>query len=532
MNTLTLNRPTSRTERLKLKNELNKVLNSHPIKIWFELITNIPVLAKSIIWKILVEDGYINVIYSQDIAGPSIETLKQNMISSETISGNNITIKEKPDSSSIYGSGLTTIGDYCEEQTILSYPLNSESYSYNLLSDDEDAIEIPNDDSIGFAQIMKIPYTPRMGGYTRFIETLREMISEIDSENILKGRVHKFDVSGLPTKTDDIELSKPIQPKKIEWVDENGTTQITPKYYGLEDDHGNIITKLKIESVGSNDKDTNVTLNITGIGKRTSDFKLKGFDGDKPVLIVYYEGTNQIAFIITLRKGSGEISLNNVIVTATIDKSEVALFLTSADKMTGISPTFRNSLFDKIRPYILRTYPDTNLVEKMTQLYTESIIVNDKGGKASANLFRENIGLAPMNKMTPAERSKIVKLETSKDSDRYDIRIYMIWLTNNKLTAKTPYWIGEVKRNDYNRNDRNQLYAYAVKNREMVMGVAISNKITPKSHKSFTDDAGIIEKTERLNDVSFKIIDVDDYGFNDDSVFREYLKLAQDATEN
>jgi hypothetical protein len=516
----------SKEQRVNARSSINQTLNSDPSKLWYEIITNIPLQAKRINWIIEVKKGYMDVTYRQDFAGPSLETLVTNMASEETTLDSVRRSKTKPDSGGIFGTGLQTIADYTHDTLLLtSYPSKGSPFSFSFETDK--ITNVVNDyTDYGFELKMKIPYTNRLHSYKDFINKLRQMISDYDSENMLLNREHLFSVSGLKSTTEDIEASLPIKIKEVSWVDEMGNPSKTPKLNGL-DDGTKILPALSIESVASDDNIVSVSINNIRLGKRDKDYKLEGFDGDKPMLVIYYEESKQVAFIIPLRRGNGETSLNNVLVIGTIKKNELALFLNSTDKKTGVTSIFTNTLRDTLRPYILRTYPDNNLVEKGSQLFVKDVIVNDKGGKRSAEGFRSDVGLSPMDSMTPEERDEITKLEVSRDSDRYDILVYMVWLTGGKMTKNTPIWIAENKRKDFNRNDRNQVFGYVLKNGDVRHAVAISNSITSPSFDAWKSDISAIQRAGRLDDVTFTMIDVADYGFNENATFTYYLNLAQ-----
>ena len=122
----------TREERIKARSAYNVILNSNPSKSWFELITNIPISAMEVIWDIMIKDGGMIVTYVQDTAGPSLKTLKKNMASTNH-SLKDMGNKNKSDSSSIYGTGLTTIGDYCDSLVITSVPTGrSKPFSIDL----------------------------------------------------------------------------------------------------------------------------------------------------------------------------------------------------------------------------------------------------------------------------------------------------------------------------------------------------------------------------------------------------------------
>jgi hypothetical protein len=519
----------TRKERIEERDKLNRILGSSPQKVWYEIVTNIPVTCNKVVFDLTIKDSLLKVIYKQDIFGPSKEDLSKNMVNKSTTKNGKVNVFEKENSSSVFGTGFTTIGDYCSSQIIESTPENGESFKKDLLTDIEEEIQPLKE--YKFIQTLQIPYDNKMGGWKNFIQKLRNIISEVDGVNIQNGRKYKFNVSGLSTTTDCLELSEVIQPKITMWVDELGVPTVGPKLTGYETEKG-VETKLVVNAPNVNKKDSSITLDITAIGKRPKEFVLEGFSGDKPMIIVRYKGTNQLCFVMPLRKGNGETSINNVIVEAEVSKSEIATYLESTDKSTGVSDILKNSIFETLRPSILKTYPDTNLVEKMSQLFVAMMIIEDFGGKKLCDMFRSENGLGSMNTMTVAERQKIVKLEKSKSNSRYDIIVWKIWETKGQLTSKTPKWLAENKRQDFGRNDRNQIFSYAVKDRYITSAVGISVDVSQKSIESFEEDIDSIKRAERLNDVEFfPLIDVNDWGFNSPQNFKYFLELAQQEIE-
>lgn len=515
----------TRQERIQERDKLNRILGSSPQKIWYEIVTNIPVTANKVIFDLSIENGILNATYKQDVFGPSKEDLSKNMVNKSTTKGGKVNVFEKENSSSVFGTGFTTIGDYCLSQIIESTPESGKSFKKDLLTDVEEEIQPLKE--YKFIQTLQIPYDNKMGGWKNFIRKLRNIISEVDGVNIQNGRKYKFNISGLSTTTDCLEMSEAIQPKVTMWVDEAGVPTVGPKFTGYQTENG-VETKLVVKAPNVNKKDSSITLDITAVGKRPKEFVLDGFSGDKPMLIVRYKGTNQLCFVMPLRKGNGKTSLNNVIVEAEVSKSEIATYLESTDKSTGVSDILKNSIFETLRPSILRTYPDKNLVEKASQLFVSMMIIEDFGGKKSCNLFRNENGLGYMNNMTPKERENIVNLEKSKSNNRYDIIVWKIWETEGQLTEETPKWLAENKRKDFGKNDRNQIYAYAIQDKYVTSVVGISVDISEKSIKSYQEDIDSIKQAGRLKDVEFlPLIDLNDWGFNSPQNFKYFLDLAQ-----
>jgi hypothetical protein len=231
-----INKIPSREERIKARSAYNVILHSSPTKSWFELITNIPITTKEVIWDIVIEDGKMKVTYRQDTSGPSLKTLEKNMASTKH-SIKDMGNQDKSNSSSIYGTGLTTIGDYCNTLIITSTPDDgSEPFCVDLNTNEELLFVEPIDFS-GFQIEMEMPYSKRMGSWKNFITKLRNDIRDFDAIPISEGRVHKFSINGLSTGTDNVELSKPIEPNLLtnNIVDLGGNKTTLPLVDGLDD---------------------------------------------------------------------------------------------------------------------------------------------------------------------------------------------------------------------------------------------------------------------------------------------------------
>ena len=59
-------------ERIGVTAEVNNIIGSKPMVVPFEVITNIPPFAKKITWHITKMLGGLEVVYRQDVVGPSI----------------------------------------------------------------------------------------------------------------------------------------------------------------------------------------------------------------------------------------------------------------------------------------------------------------------------------------------------------------------------------------------------------------------------------------------------------------------------
>lgn len=519
-------------EKIVIRDDVNKTLGSSPSKLWFEIITNIPNGTNEVIFDINLTKEGLKVLYKQDSLGPTYKLFLENSIDKDILQDGKLVLKSKKGSSSVYGSGFLTIGQYADEVILSSNDSNGDSWRLNFLTNEIEEIEPLTD--CNFQIELLIPFNSKMGGWKNFITQLRSFIEEVDAKNIIKGREYKFTVNGVGTGSDCTTLSKPLQAKTPSWVDEVGTPQTSPQFNQLKV-NGKMTSKVVIESPSTNDDDNNtssLTFDIKSVGKVSSDYKLSGSSGDKPMLVVYYKGTNQICFMIPVRKGNGKTSLNNVLVEAEVDKREIGLFLSSTDKSTGVNDLLKIKLRDTFEGLLLNLYPDTELVELMVQLYGIDLIVEDESPNGDA--FREAFGLGYMNGMEVEERRAIVKAEVSKANGRYDIVIDMIWLTDGELTGDTPRCVIEVKKKDFGRNDRNQMFAYALKDNLIKLAGGLSVDVTPSAKKSYGTDIDEIKRAGTLPNCTFAkdLVDIMKFNFASPAIYSYYLGLAKDIVDS
>jgi len=511
-------------EKILIRDKVNQVIGSSPTKLWYEIITNIQNETKLVIFEITLTDEGLKVVYKQDSLGPTFELYTENSISKNIIQNGKLVLIDKKNSSSVYGSGYVTIGQYASMVVITSNDSNGDSWKFNILTKDFEEVE-PLEDC-NFKIELLIPYNTKMGGWKNYVTQLKNIIQEVDSRNIVNGREYKFTVNGMGTTTDNQILSEKISPKIVPWVDEIGTPQSTCRYTTFKI-NGNETNQIVIQSPSCNEDIESITFEITSIGKIDSSYKLSGFSGDKPMLVVYYKGTNQICFMMPIRSGNGQTSLNNVLVEAEVDKKEIGLFLQSTDKSTGITPLLKNELLEIFNNLILEKYPDTELVELMVQLFVIDMFINDT--TILGDKIRTDAGLEAMNSLDVSIRRDIVKPEISKDSGRYDIVVDMIWETNMELIPETPRFVGEVKKQNFGRNDRNQVFAYTIKDSLITKACGISVDITPAAQKAYGTDIDSIKRAGSLPNVNFSknLIDVTKFNFKSPAVYQYWLNEAK-----
>ena len=516
-------------EKIVIRDKVNQLIGSSPSKLWFEIITNVPNGTNEVSFDINLTKEGLKVFYKQDTFGPTFKTFTTNSINDDIIKDGKLTLINKENSSSVYGSGFVTIGQYSTEVILTSNDSDGDSWRYDFLTGEFSEVEPLKD--CNFQLELLIPFNNKMGGWKNYITKLRDIIEEVDAKNIINGREYKFTVNGVGSGSDSISLNKPLEPKIPLWVDEVGTSIPNPQYNQLKV-NGKWTSEVVIESPSSNEKNSSLTFEIKSVGKVNSDYKLSGSSGDKPMLVVYYKGTNQVCFMIPLRKGNGQTSLNNVFIEAEVDKKDIGLFLSSTDKSTGVNDLLKIKLLEDFNNLLLELYPDTELVELMVQLYGIDLIVENTS--ILGDTFRNSLGLGIMNSMDVEVRKDIVKPEVSKANGRYDIVVDMIWLTDMELRPDTPRFVAEVKKKDFGRNDRNQIFAYALKDSSVTLAAGISVDITPSAQKSYGTDIDEIKRAGSLPNVTFAkdLVDIMKFDFNLPATKSYYLGLAKDIVDS
>ena len=519
-------------EKIVVRDDVNQQLGSSPSKLWFEIITNIPNATNEVIFDLNLTKQGLKVVYKQDSFGPTYELFVRNSIDRTILQDGKLVLKSKEGSSNVFGSGFVTVGQYSDKVIISSNDSNGDSWRLNFLTNTIEEIEPLTD--CNFQIELLIPFNSKMGGWKNFITQLRSFIEEVDARNIIKGREFKFTVNGVGTDTDCLQLSKPLQPKIPSWVDEVGKLQTTPQFNQLKV-NGKMTSKIVIESPSTNDNDNNtssLTLDVKSVGKVSSDYKLSGSSGDKPMVVIYYKGTDQVCVMIPARKGNGQTSLNNVFCEVEVDKKEIGLFLSSTDKSTGVDDLLRIKIRDTFNNLLLGLYPDKELVELSVQLYGIDIIVENT--TSMGDDFRNAFGLGIMNDMEVEERRDIVKDEVSKDNGRYDIVINMIWETDGELTGDTPRCVIEVKKKDFGRNDRNQVFAYALKDILIKLVGGLSVDVSPGAKTSYGTDVDSIKRAGTLPNCTFakNLVDIMKFNFASPPIYNYYLGLAKNIIDS
>ena len=499
----------------------NQKLSENPSKLWFEILTNIPAGVKKVLIDISRVKGGFNVKVTQVGDGTTLDVINENLLDEDTVNDGNF-VDKKNASSSIYGTGIYTQSLYTEKLVYKVKTIELDEWQVWDVKSGEVTSEVNDELTSGVVIEMFIPFNPRMNSYVDFIKSLRTILGVYDNRNITDGRVYDLNVDGFETGTIDSELSKPIEPITIDWMSKTGKSLKFAEFTDLTFNKKRF-TELVIE-LPFDGKDTMITLSGFKMGKRDGNPKGYGFESDRPYLIVYYKGSNQIAFTLPLRSSSGLTSLNNVTVECEISKSELRPFFVTVDKFAGVHESLNSVLVTKLRDYLLDRYPDNKLLEYAIQLWLYDVLVNDYGGKAVADMFRNRWNLGFLNTLSKEIREKVVHLEWDADEGRHDFKIFITDKDGN-VTADTKNIIIECKRDDFNTAARQQSMGYVstTKNTKMIIGVSrnIKTKNVEAWNKFLTKVKGSGQLSFQLDDA---LIDVKDWGFEE--AYDTYTSLA------
>ncbi len=502
--------------------KLNKKLSANPAKLWFELLTNFPADAKNITFDILrdsLKKGFYVKIF-QDGSGTTLETINNNRLDISQVE--NLTIKEKQkDTGSIYGSGISTIGFYSEDLVIKVKTIEDESWSvWNTVTNEVSFETIDIQSGVIFE--MFIPFQRTFPTYYKYIQSLRDILSTYDARNILNGRVYKLKVDGMETPTENKTLSEVIQPNLIEWVDIADKPQNGPDVDRLELG-GKLFDSITLDAIGVDEEDRKITLTNFRMGKRSDNKNYPNYISDIPMLNVYYKGSQQLAFTLALRGGSGIVSLNGVVLETDISKDELRYFFESTDKFVGVTTSLKDVLVKELRNYLLSQYPDNDVLEKAIQEWFYDLLVHDVIGEFPSNSVRDKYDLSFLNTMKTEERRKVVFMEWDDAEGRLDFKIFLVNETDGVVTQDTPVLVIETKRKDFNVSDRRQAITYMASTSKCTRIMAISLDI---SQSSFDGWSKLTTKVCGSGQMSFQpkfdMIDVAKIGFN------SFLKTYQD----
>ena len=502
--------------------KLNKLLSANPSKLWFEILTNFPEDAKNITFSIF-RDGkrkgfFVKV--RQDGEGTTLETINNNRLDISQVDNVSLIEKDK-DTSSIYGTGLSTIGFYSEDLIVkVKRPTDSVWSVWNTVTNEVSFESLDFNSGVIFE--MFIPFQRTFPTYFRYIQTLRDILSTYDARNILNGRIYKIKVDGMDTPTENKTLSEVIQPNLIEWVDIAGKLQTNPDVDRLELG-GKLFDSITLDAIGVDDEDRKITLTNFRMGKRSENKNYPGYISDIPMLNVYYKGSQQLAFTVPLRGSSGLVSLNGVVLEADISKDELRYFFESTDKFVGITSSLKDALIKELRNYLLSQYPDNDVLERAIQEWFFDLLVNDILGEFPSNAIRDKYDLSFLNDMTPEERRKVVFMEWDDAEGRLDFKIFLVNETDGVVTQDTPVLVIEAKRKDFNVSDRRQAVTYMASTSRCTRIMAISLGISQSSFDGWSKLTTKVCGSGQLNfQPKFDMIDVEKIGFN------SFLKTYQD----
>ena len=498
------------------KQELNEKLGGNPYKLIYELLTNIPKPSMLVSWNWVLENDGLRLTILQDIP-TTIDTLLENLLTSKKLDDESHYEKKPKDTGGMFGTGLSLIDYFTTE---LTFSTGGEKGNFKTL----ERVPFEND---GVVIEMKIPFHSSMGGYRKFVEGSRDMISSVDM--FVPGREHKVLVSGFKN-TENVELSKPIVYDEIEWMSKTRTKKEKPDYDKMLDNDNQPIDNVVLEMEVGN-KSHLVNLDSFQVGKLFNKPKGLKVDKDKPMMVFVLKESGQIVGRIYW-KGSYPVSTNNSLIICNVSKEDIRWLFSTGDKYDGFNPIFEGELRKLMKTNLLKYYPDNKVMEIVSQKWIYDIIVNNKIGKIPSNLFRDDLDIGFLNDLPVKTRKKLVHMEWSSGSGRYD---FHIWLSEDgKITDKTKIMLIECKRKGFTTSDMNQLVNYLVGKSRVVSVVGTSLGITSKQVDYWNGNSSKIQGSGQLaQNVNFKLMDIvgesDDWGF--ESYVEEYTRIVVDELD-
>ena len=499
-------------EARRAKQELNDNLKYEPLKIIFEILTNIHNNCSKVLWNFIKEQDGIRLIFKQYGIGTSIQEVINGMATSEKIKDETHFNNKEDKAGGLFGSGLSLIEYYT-----LELYFRTNGFSYDIKTDDIIPYQIGDEVEIE----MLIPIASHK---VKYIQSAKNLIEKTEFFIKSNSRTHNFIIDGF-TSTENTFLSKLIEKESLVWKTATGVKKDDCDFSTI-----NINGKVESETIipvtisrGKRGEETyNVRLYNFKIGKLYDvPTSWKIVDTNKPFLILISKETNQILGIIPW-SGSHPVSTNNSCIIAYVSKTDLRWLFNSADKMDGFHPIAESKFIDWMKSTLNKLYPDSSVLEAGGQFWARDIIVYDKIGKKSSNTFREENGLAWMNDLSVSIREKICKSEWSSGKGRFDLHI---WLAKDgKINSSTQKIIIECKRKGFNTDDFNQLYSYIGQTTKCVGGIGLSIDIKPNHRTNFDIYSTSIQGSGQMsNDISFYLTDLLDYGFN--NFVDEYTKI-------
>jgi hypothetical protein len=501
------------------KSKLNDDLNYQPLKLIFEIITNIPKSASMIFWKFKKESDGIRIFFKQNV-GTTIQTIQNGLATNAKIQTEKHFDDKNGNHGGLFGTGLSLVNQYVGELFI-----RTNGQQWNGKNDDI----IPYDID---AETTEIELLIPVGSYKqKYIKEAKELIEKTDFFISTNDRKHDFMVEGF-TPTENIELSKPLQKEIIVWKTPTGTDKDACDFDKVKDEHGNPISEVIIPITISRGKKGEiehiVKLKDFQIGKLKEVPNSWGIvDTNKPFLVLISEEANQIVGVIPWT-GSHPVSVNNSCIIARVSKVDLRWLFGTADKMEGFHYTPNEKFIKWMKEVLNKYYPDSNVVESGGQFWSRDTIVYDKIGKKPSSDFRKDIGLSWMDKLSIAQREKLVYLEWSAGKDRFD---FYIWLAKDgKVGPTTKKILAESKRKGFGDVEFNQLFRYMGSESNVVGGIGLSIGISSTHITNFNKITTKIQGSGQLAiRPTFHLLDLLDYGF--ENYLEEYSTIAMLKTK-
>jgi hypothetical protein len=196
--------------------------------------------------------------------------------------------------------------------------------------------------------------------------------------------------------------------------------------------------------------------------------------------------------------------------------------------MEGFHYTPNEKFIKWMKEVLNKYYPDSNVVESGGQFWSRDTIVYDKIGKKPSSDFRKDIGLSWMDKLSIAQREKLVYLEWSAGKDRFD---FYIWLAKDgKVGPTTKKILAESKRKGFGDVEFNQLFRYMGSESNVVGGIGLSIGISSTHITNFNKITTKIQGSGQLAiRPTFHLLDLLDYGF--ENYLEEYSTIAMLKTK-
>lgn len=497
------------------KQELNEKLSYNPIKIIYELLTNIPTTATNVIWEFRKLPDGLYLKFTQNI-GTDIQIVINNFLTTEKLDDESHYKNKPKNTGGLFGTGLSLI-DYFTS----SFTFSTSGVTYDFKTDTQTKSGV--NDEVVIEMVISLKSNKR-----NFIKSAKNLISV--TEMFVDNRTHKVIVDGF-TSTDNHDLSLPIEFPMLKWKTSTGVLKSNFDFDFIKDGKGNKYDDKTI-TVSVRDTDYNVKLKNFKIGKLFE--KPSGLDvqADRPLLVLVGEETNQILGQVQW-KGSYPVSVNNSIIIVTVSKEDLRWLFTSGDKYNGFHENLQLKLIDFQKDVLSKFYPDSNILEVVGQLFTRDVIVYNKLGKKLSNIFREDIGLGWMNDLSEPQRKDITHMEWSTSGkDRHDFHIWNAY--DGKINQNTTKTIIENKRKNFLDSNLCQLIKYVSKTKNCTHAVGISIGITKEAFTDWNKTISEIKGSGQYkNEIEFKLVDLldsdDSYGFS--NYIDEYEQLALDKIE-